>query len=189
MSTHIFNMKPGDTLDMKGPIKKWDYQPNQFKEIGLIAGGTGITPMLQLIQRIMADPQDKTRVNLLFANVREGDILLREYLDDLAAKRPNSFKVHYILEKHVFIINVVNTRPPAGWNQGVGYVAENQLKEFMPKPSQGKVFVCGPNPMLNHGNIVIDFVNFSVWIEESRQITRRNWWFAQEIGLCKRRCA
>ena len=33
-----------------------------------ILGGTGITPMLQLIRTVFRDPNDKTNLSLLFAN-------------------------------------------------------------------------------------------------------------------------
>ena len=48
MSQHIHSLKPGDTLDFKGPIMGTYIIPNEFESIGLIAGGTGITPMLQV---------------------------------------------------------------------------------------------------------------------------------------------
>jgi ferredoxin-NADP reductase len=48
MSTHFHELKPGDTLDIKGPLKKLQIEPNMKKKIGMIAGGTGITPMLQV---------------------------------------------------------------------------------------------------------------------------------------------
>lgn len=41
MSSHIFKLIPGQTLEMKGPIPKFPYTPNEFSRIGLIAGGTG----------------------------------------------------------------------------------------------------------------------------------------------------
>ena len=47
-------------------------------EIGMIAGGSGITPMWQIIQDVFQNSQnDKTKIHLLFANKTEGDILLR----------------------------------------------------------------------------------------------------------------
>lgn len=48
MSQHFASLKPGDTLDFKGPILKIAYKPNQYDAIGMVAGGTGITPMLQV---------------------------------------------------------------------------------------------------------------------------------------------
>jgi len=38
------------------------------KKLGMIAGGTGITPMLQLIRVIFKDKNDKLEISLLFAN-------------------------------------------------------------------------------------------------------------------------
>ena len=49
MSKHIHALKVGDTLEIKGPNKKTDYVPNEVKEIGMIAGGTGVAPMVQVI--------------------------------------------------------------------------------------------------------------------------------------------
>lgn len=50
---------------------KYPGKPEQLryaKQVGLIAGGTGITPMLQIIRAMIKDPEDDTKVSLLFAN-------------------------------------------------------------------------------------------------------------------------
>ena len=39
-------------LFCQGPFKKFEYKPNEKKEIGMIAGGSGITPMYQVIDAI-----------------------------------------------------------------------------------------------------------------------------------------
>jgi len=49
MSQHMDALKIGDTIDVKGPKGKFVYKPNMKRAIGMIAGGTGITPMLQVI--------------------------------------------------------------------------------------------------------------------------------------------
>jgi hypothetical protein len=41
-------LQPGDTLAMKGPFPKYPYKPNMKTQIGMVAGGSGITPMLQV---------------------------------------------------------------------------------------------------------------------------------------------
>lgn len=42
-------------IDTKqGPFKKIDITPNMKKEIGMVAGGTGITPMYQVIHEVLA---------------------------------------------------------------------------------------------------------------------------------------
>jgi NAD(P)H-flavin reductase len=60
----------------------------------MIAGGTGITPMYQVIQAVLKNSEDSTQLSLLYANVSPDDILLRDELDALAAAHPN-FKVWY----------------------------------------------------------------------------------------------
>ncbi|RZC53698.1 hypothetical protein C5167_012541, partial [Papaver somniferum] len=47
MSRHLANLRPGDVLEVKGPK---------------IAGGTGITPILQVIDAILKNPDDKTQI-------------------------------------------------------------------------------------------------------------------------------
>lgn len=40
----------------------------------MIAGGTGITPMYQIIQSSIKDASDRTKLSLIYANVEEDDI-------------------------------------------------------------------------------------------------------------------
>jgi cytochrome-b5 reductase len=68
-------MKPGESqLLFKGPIPKYKYEPNTFDRGLCISGGSGITPMYQLISYSLGIPDDKTKWTLVFANVSEEDI-------------------------------------------------------------------------------------------------------------------
>ncbi|CAO3611296.1 unnamed protein product [Cunninghamella echinulata] len=131
-------LKIGDSVSVRGPKGNFNYTPNLVKNIGMIAGGTGITPMLQIIRAIARNPEDKTQVSLIFANVNEEDILLKKELDELAAKHDN-FKVYYVLNN-----------PPAGWTGGVGFVTQDMIKEHLPTASKDtKILLCGPPPMVS----------------------------------------
>lgn len=74
MTNHIASLKPGQTLAFKGPIQKFVYQPNEIEHGLFISGGSGITPMYQVITHALSLPEDKTKLTLLFANVSEKDI-------------------------------------------------------------------------------------------------------------------
>jgi len=138
MSKHITSLKVGDSLDFKGPFPKFPYEANSKKAIGMVAGGTGITPMLQVIKKVLANPRDKTELRLIFANETEADILLKAELDGLAQLYPN-FKVYYTL-----------TNPPAGWTGFTGYVNKTTLASVLPPPSDEHIIlVCGPDGMLS----------------------------------------
>ena len=123
MSKHIHSLKPGDRLEFKGPVMGTPIIQNEFESIGLIAGGTGITPMLQVAQRILENPSDSTKVSLIFANVTESDIILREKIDELQRAHPKQFDVYYVLD-----------RPPPGWHGGSGYISEQMLRDRLPPP-------------------------------------------------------
>ena len=49
-------------------VDKKTASTRKVKRIGMIAGGTGITPMYQLIKDIVKHPEDQTKVQLIFAN-------------------------------------------------------------------------------------------------------------------------
>lgn len=65
----------------------------------LLAGGTGITPMLQLVRHITRDPDDSTEMSLLFANQSEDDILLKNELEEVAKTHPTQFKLWYTVDR------------------------------------------------------------------------------------------
>lgn len=140
MSTHLHNMAPGQRLDFKGPLPKYPWAENKHEHIGLIAGGTGITPMYQLLRAIFNNPNDKTKVTLVFGNVSEGDMLLKKELAELENTYPQRFRAFYVLDK-----------APKGWQGGTGFITKDLLKTVLPEPKDGniKLFVCGPPGLMN----------------------------------------
>lgn len=54
--------------------------------------------MLQLIRHITKDSKDTTKMALLFANQAEKDILLRDELEEVAAKHSDQFKLWYTVD-------------------------------------------------------------------------------------------
>ncbi|XP_063530328.1 NADH-cytochrome b5 reductase 2 isoform X3 [Cydia strobilella] len=155
MSQHLENMKLGDTIDVRGPSGRLQYVGNgQFlikklrkdpptkvvvKKLNMIAGGTGITPMLQLIRHICSDANDHTELRLLFANQTEQDILLRNELENYANNHPNQFKLWYTID-----------RADPGWKYSTGFIEEGMVGAHMfPAAADTLVLMCGPPPMIN----------------------------------------
>lgn len=128
ISKHMATLNIGDVMKVKGPKGAMVYTPNMVRHFGMIAGGTGITPMLQIIRAINRmrpknGGKDKTKVDLIFANVNAEDILLKDQLDDVAKNDPD-FRVHYVLNN-----------PPDGWDGGVGFVTADMIKVDSGTPS------------------------------------------------------
>lgn len=61
--------------------------------------------MYQILIHALTKPENKTKFKLIFANVSEKDILLKEELDTLKKKYPETFDV-------VYTVDVAGT----GWN-------------------------------------------------------------------------
>ena len=136
---YLAKLNVGDEVLFRGPKGAMRYHPDLCKKIGMVAGGTGITPMFQLIRAICEDSRDTTEVSLIYANRTEEDILLRNELDRFARQYPKNFKVYYLLDK-----------PPAKWEFGSGYVTAGLMQERLPGPgSDAKVMLCGPPGMVN----------------------------------------
>jgi len=140
ISKHMASLMVGQTMKVRGPKGAMVYKPNMVKRFGMIAGGTGITPMLQIIRAIIRNRElaDNTEIDLIFANVNPEDILLKEDLDSLAEQDPK-FRVNYVLNN-----------PPEKWTGGVGFVTADMIKEKLPPPSPDmKLLICGPPPMVS----------------------------------------
>ena len=65
MTPALDALKIGDRVLCKGPRGRFSYQPGAWSKIGMLAGGTGIAPMFQLLQTILQDPCDLTEASAL----------------------------------------------------------------------------------------------------------------------------
>lgn len=101
MGNHLNSLAIGDAVEFRGPISKVQYSPNTFDHVAMLAAGSGITPMYQLLRTIWNNSEDKTKVTLLFSNSREKDIVLREELEQLERQRPAQLKVIHTLTQQV----------------------------------------------------------------------------------------
>ena len=90
VSSDICAKKVGDTVRVKGCFTKIKIEANKWKRVGLVAGGSGLTPCLQVVEELLSLPEDKTQIDLIFCNKDEGDIYLKDHLDALAASSSES---------------------------------------------------------------------------------------------------
>ena len=146
MSNYMMKMPLGATIDVRGPVGRFKYAPNMYKEIAMVCGGSGITPCLQVMRAVLesGDKEDQTKFYLLYQNRTEEDVLLRGDIDKLAKLYPYRVTVHYHLS---------NPRD-GGWgksNKGksqisekCGYITLDALKEIGPNRCD-LVALCGPS--------------------------------------------
>ena len=137
MEKFLSDLKAGDKIDFKGPVGGFEYHRNMYREIGMIAGGTGITPMVQIIRSIANHPEDDTHAKLLFGNYNEEDILCRDELS------------YYTLTRSNISVYISLNNPPGKWSMGTGFVDEGMIKKALPAPAADIIIIlCGPPPMI-----------------------------------------
>jgi len=137
VSRYLHDRQVGDTVLMSGPNSGGHWTDGMAKRVGLIAGGTGITPMISIIRWILATGLE-AELFLVFANNSEADIIFRDEWESNAREHAH-FHVYHVLEQ-----------PPAGWTQGRGRITEEILRGHLPAPaSDTAVFLCGPPLMVD----------------------------------------
>lgn len=148
-SQYLDSLKLGDTIDVKGPVGHITYlgkghflinnKPKFVTKIAMLAGGTGITPMFQVIRAIVSNPEDKTEINLLYSNRNEEDIMLRKELDGWQSQHAN-FKVCYTL---------TGAGVSDDWKFCKGRICEAMVKKHLPPGcAESLALLCGPPELI-----------------------------------------
>ena len=110
----------------------------QIDRVGMIAAGSGITPMYQLIQTVTDSPVDRSALSLIYSNRTPFDIILDEDLTEFEK-----------MGKLCYFPLVQS--PDENWIQGSGKVNDQMISALMPEPypndneeSDSLIIVCGP---------------------------------------------
>ena len=126
LTPYLHSLRVGDTLEVRGPIGRFKYTRNEYKRIGFIAGGSGLTPCLQVIRCILEGPEgvgDATKFVLFFQNRTEADILLHEELEALAERHPSRLKVFF------FLSNPKNKSWGQDVDQGIDLLTPSRIEQ------------------------------------------------------------
>ncbi|KAI9138842.1 hypothetical protein BKA69DRAFT_1089583 [Paraphysoderma sedebokerense] len=146
-SKWMHRLKVGDKIEIRGPLTTWPFD-DKFKQIGMIAGGTGIAPFYQLIQYVLSsESKVDVKLSLIYANKSYDDILLKKELDDLSETYPDRFKVYYTVEQ--------SPENEKDWvkENGVGFVQKDMIQRVLPSSDNDDdaiVLVCGNDGMIGY---------------------------------------
>ncbi|CAI5994804.1 unnamed protein product, partial [Closterium sp. NIES-64] len=162
MSQHLESLSVGDTIEIKGPLGHIEYlgrgkflvsgEEKQGKKLAMLAGGTGITPIYQVAKAILADPEDKTEMWVLFGNRSVADVLLQDEMDRWVEQYPGRFHVWYTICEPV----------PEGWKYGIGFVTAAMANERLPRGGEDSLaLMCGPPPMIRAMTPLLEGMGYS----------------------------
>lgn len=148
MTKALDSIPIGHWVDMKGPIGKFEYlgrglcsingKERKVKRFFMVCGGSGITPIFQVLRAVMQDKEDPTHCTVLDGNRLVEDILCREDLDTFAADNVDRCKLIYTL-----------TKGPEDWQGLRGRIGAALLQEHCVICPDGEsmVLICGPEAL------------------------------------------
>lgn len=140
----------GHFVDFKGPIGKFEYlgkgnckigsKPRNIKKFIMICGGSGITPIFQVLRAVLKDRDDPTTCLVLDGNRLEEDILCREEMDGLLKGNEGRCRLLHAL-----------TKPTDDWKGLRGRVGKELLEKEVgtcaAKNGEELVLICGPEAL------------------------------------------
>eukprot|EP01084_Bolivina_argentea_P055660 102001_1 len=163
MSSYLNRMQCGDTILCKKNRGKVCYlEPGKMRfgdprltmflsytleldKLNLIAAGSGITPIYQIVSNIHHNRKvDTTQCVCFYANVAIKDILLRRKLEEIDRENPN-ISIHFVVEH-------ADEKDVEQENVHGGRVSNEMCQKYLFPPKSDAVVVtllCGPPPMEN----------------------------------------
>jgi ring-1,2-phenylacetyl-CoA epoxidase subunit PaaE len=138
------HVQPGQELEVYPPMGNFtkELRPDHARHYVMIAGGSGITPILSIIKSVLRI-QPQSIVTLIYANRNESSIIFDGALQELAGAYTNRLRLVHVLEE-----------PATSGRAFVhGQLSSSVFSELIPVwvPSFDVVdtFVCGPEPMMD----------------------------------------
>lgn len=132
----VEDVRPGDELEVRGPIGGYFvWTPAHAGPVQLIAGGSGIVPLLA-IARAHAESPDAPAMRLLYSVRSPADAF---YPDELQELMGDAFAVDWAYTR---------SAPPSS-GRPVGRIDEETIAAAtLPPSAHPTVYVCGPTPFV-----------------------------------------
>jgi ring-1,2-phenylacetyl-CoA epoxidase subunit PaaE len=140
VSSHLHaHAMVGMRLRVLGPSGEFARAP--ARKLVLIAGGSGITPMMALLRTLLPSVPD-LEVALIYANRSPNDVIFAEALTALEAEHRARLSIHQVLEQ-----------PPPHWSGAVGRCDKPTLARVLDaiplaREADVEFLLCGPAPMM-----------------------------------------
>jgi ferredoxin-NADP reductase len=129
-------LRAGDQIELRGPVGGYFvWEPSHGGPLLLVAGGSGVVPLMAMIRlRTAAGSDADTR--LLFSSRGWEDVIYRKELERL-----NSDGVR--------VVHTLTRSRPPGWTGYTRRVDAEMLADVGPGPAERpRVYVCGPTPFV-----------------------------------------
>jgi ferredoxin-NADP reductase len=129
-------LQVGDRIELRGPVGGYFvWEPAQGGPLLLVAGGSGVVPLMAMIRaRDAAESGAETR--LLLSSRGWDDVIYRDELERRAGDG-------------LTVVHTLTRSQPPGWTGYTRRVDAEMLAEVVPGPTERPlIYVCGPTPFV-----------------------------------------
>lgn len=142
VSNYLKNLCEGDVTLWRGPYGEFEVIPNKWNRIIMIAQGTGIATFISIIENILENEDDITKIFLFYCTQCEDTILFR---DELYA-----FKQYWNFTYKIFI-NTTSEHTKYKYQEPIVHhkFSLQDLELLEPFQSNNQFLVCGSQTFIN----------------------------------------
>jgi ferredoxin-NADP reductase len=129
-------LRPGEKIELRGPIGGYFvWEPSDGGPLMLVAGGSGVVPLMAMILT-RAAAGDDTETRLLYSSRSADDVIYRDELERLSGNG-------------LGVVHTLTDSQPPGWTGYARRVDPEMLAEVAPRPvEQPRFYTCGPTPFV-----------------------------------------
>ena len=127
--------QPGDETTVTGPFGRFYLRPVD-RPILMVAGGTGLAPMLSILDTLVANGETDQPIRLLYGANAADELFAFDQLERYAANGLNITTELCVVE------------PAEGWDGATGHVT-GLLRRGLTNGGDCRVYLCGPPPMID----------------------------------------
>ncbi len=142
-SSYVFNLKPGDKVQLTGPFG--DFQIKQsVREMIYLGGGAGMAPLRSHLSYLFETLKTNRKVSFWYGARSLADLYYTAYFDNLVSEHDNfSFKVA-----------LSDPKQNDDWTGQTGFIHEYLLNNYLVNhkaPDEIEYYLCGPPEMVKAG--------------------------------------
>ena len=137
-TTKLFSMKEGDLLKFKGPYGKFYFNEDMKNNLVLIAGGTGITPIMGII-KYCNDKKLINKIKFIYNVKTPHNIIYREDLEKIKNENKN----------FSYVVTVTRPNTEHNWKDSVGRIDIELLKQNIENVDGSLYYLCGPKEFVH----------------------------------------
>lgn len=132
MSEYLRGTKAGDPIQLEGPYGQFFLRPPRGNHVLMVAGGTGLAPMLSILARLETLPQ-RPKVTLLYGANHDGELFALERL-----------RGYDWVDLRTIVVE-----GSEAWDGPTGFVTELIDDGLLAEPAGVDAYLCGPPPMID----------------------------------------